>query len=313
MQVMGNSKGRAVYECNLPENYRRSQTDSAMEQFIRGKYEARKWMSKDWVPPAISTADLIIDDDKSKSSSGASTNKIKLKTNSANVFNINQSPSSSNSKSSKQEDKSPASSTANKDPVLLDFEFHSSVSTANPTSITSNNTVKNEEIDFFKTTADNSNTPSLFENFDGLTFDHQSTQIKSPELISPTLATNQSSSSSNPTNELEQINFNVNLDNTNLNKSKIDKQSILALYNNGVPRASSMQSFTTPQPQQQQQHQQQQQQQLFNQQNKMPFNNQPSAVASGNIGGGLINLDQTFLKPQHSQQFQNSFQVNNVS
>lgn len=28
MQVMGNSKARAVYECNLSENFRRSQTDS---------------------------------------------------------------------------------------------------------------------------------------------------------------------------------------------------------------------------------------------------------------------------------------------
>jgi stromal membrane-associated protein len=303
MQIMGNSKGRAVYECNLPENYRRSQTDSAMEQFIRGKYEARKWMSKDWVPPTISTADLMIDDDKSKSSSGVSTNKIKLKTNS-NVFNINQSPTSTSSKPSKQEQKSPNSTTVYKDPVLLDFEFHSSVNST--ASTTTSNTVKKEEIDFFKTTTDNSTTPNLFENFDGLTFDHQSSQIKSPELISPTPITTQSSS--NPTNELEQINFNVNLDN---NKSKIDKQSILALYNNGVPRASSMQSFTNTNTNTQQQ---QQQQQLFNQQNKMPFNNQSSTVGASSGGGvgGLINLDQTFLKPQHSQQFQNSFQVNNV-
>jgi stromal membrane-associated protein len=309
MQVMGNSKGRAVYECNLPENYRRSQTDSAMEQFIRGKYEARKWMSRDWVPPSISTADLILDDDKSKTSSGASANKIKLKTNS-NIFNINQSPTSISSKPSKQEEKSPASTTAvNKDPVLLDFEFHSSNNSNVPITATSNKPVKNEEIDFFKTTTDSSNTPNLFENFDGLTFDHQSTHVKSQDLISPTPNTTQLAS--NPTNELEQINFNVNLDNTNLNKSKIDKQSILALYNNGVPRASSMQSFSNPNVQQQQQQQQQNQHQLFNQQNKMPFNNQPSAAGVGN--GGLINLDQTFLKPQHSQQFQNSFQVNNVS
>ena len=53
MQAMGNSKARAVYECNLPDNFRRSQTDSAMEQFIRQKYEQRKYIAKEWIPPNI--------------------------------------------------------------------------------------------------------------------------------------------------------------------------------------------------------------------------------------------------------------------
>ena len=53
MQAMGNSRGRAVYEANLSDNFRRSQNDSAMEQFIRGKYEARKWIAKEWIPPSI--------------------------------------------------------------------------------------------------------------------------------------------------------------------------------------------------------------------------------------------------------------------
>ena len=26
---------------------------TAMEQFIRGKYEARKWIAKEWIPPSI--------------------------------------------------------------------------------------------------------------------------------------------------------------------------------------------------------------------------------------------------------------------
>ena len=50
---MGNSRARAVYEANLSDNFRRSQNDSAMEQFIRGKYEARKWIAKEWIPPSI--------------------------------------------------------------------------------------------------------------------------------------------------------------------------------------------------------------------------------------------------------------------
>ena len=31
---MGNSKGRAVYEANLPSDYRRPTSDQAMEAFI---------------------------------------------------------------------------------------------------------------------------------------------------------------------------------------------------------------------------------------------------------------------------------------
>jgi hypothetical protein len=51
---MGNSKARAVYEANLPDNYKRPQTDSPLEQFIRAKYEQRKWIAKEWIPPNIS-------------------------------------------------------------------------------------------------------------------------------------------------------------------------------------------------------------------------------------------------------------------
>lgn len=50
---MGNSKAKAIYECNLTDNYRRSNSDSAMEQFIRGKYETRKWIDKNWVPSVV--------------------------------------------------------------------------------------------------------------------------------------------------------------------------------------------------------------------------------------------------------------------
>jgi len=45
---MGNSRARAVYEAYLPENFRRPQTDSALETFIRAKYEHKKYIAK-WV------------------------------------------------------------------------------------------------------------------------------------------------------------------------------------------------------------------------------------------------------------------------
>ena len=43
---MGNSRARAVYEAYLPENFRRPQTDSPLESFIRAKYEHKKYIAK---------------------------------------------------------------------------------------------------------------------------------------------------------------------------------------------------------------------------------------------------------------------------
>ncbi|CAF3190361.1 unnamed protein product [Rotaria sp. Silwood2] len=60
MQVMGNNRARAVYEANLPTGFRRPQTDSSLESFIRAKYEQRRWLAKEWIPPEITVPiDLI--------------------------------------------------------------------------------------------------------------------------------------------------------------------------------------------------------------------------------------------------------------
>jgi hypothetical protein len=74
VQAMGNNRGRAVYEANMPAGFRRPQTDSyvskgrqprfplrricprALETFIRSKYEQRKWIAKDWIPPEITVS-----------------------------------------------------------------------------------------------------------------------------------------------------------------------------------------------------------------------------------------------------------------
>lgn len=48
---MGNSRARAVYEANLPDSFRRPQNDSSLEAFIRAKYEQKKYIAKEWVPP----------------------------------------------------------------------------------------------------------------------------------------------------------------------------------------------------------------------------------------------------------------------
>ncbi|EFX75853.1 hypothetical protein DAPPUDRAFT_55584 [Daphnia pulex] len=46
LQQMGSSRARAVYEANLPDSFRRPQTDSTLEGFIRTKYEAKNHIAK---------------------------------------------------------------------------------------------------------------------------------------------------------------------------------------------------------------------------------------------------------------------------
>ena len=50
MQQMGNSRGRAVYEARLPEDFRRPQSDQQMDTFIRSKYEKKKYIALEWTP-----------------------------------------------------------------------------------------------------------------------------------------------------------------------------------------------------------------------------------------------------------------------
>lgn len=53
LQQMGNSRARAVYEAQLPDGFRRPQTDAALESFIRAKYEQKKYVAKEWVPSPL--------------------------------------------------------------------------------------------------------------------------------------------------------------------------------------------------------------------------------------------------------------------
>jgi stromal membrane-associated protein len=66
MQEMGNSRARAVYEANIPETFRRPQTDSALEAYIRSKYEQKKYIAREWVPPKPTIPKEWFDDDKDK-------------------------------------------------------------------------------------------------------------------------------------------------------------------------------------------------------------------------------------------------------
>lgn len=57
---MGNSRARAVYEANLPDSFRRPQNDTSLEAFIRAKYEQKKYIAKEWVPPPMPKVNWLI-------------------------------------------------------------------------------------------------------------------------------------------------------------------------------------------------------------------------------------------------------------
>lgn len=66
---MGNEKARQVYEHDLPAQFRRPTNDQQMEQFIRSKYEQKRYIQRDFVYPRIDVSDL-------PRSSGQSAKKI---------------------------------------------------------------------------------------------------------------------------------------------------------------------------------------------------------------------------------------------
>lgn len=63
VQRMGNSRARAIYEANLPDDFRRPQTDTALESFIRAKYEHKKYIAQDYVDPGPPAPAFDIDEE----------------------------------------------------------------------------------------------------------------------------------------------------------------------------------------------------------------------------------------------------------
>uniref|UniRef100_A0A3B4BU97 Arf-GAP domain-containing protein n=1 Tax=Pygocentrus nattereri TaxID=42514 RepID=A0A3B4BU97_PYGNA len=61
VQSMGNTKARQLYEAHLPDNFRRPQTDQAVEFFIRDKYEKKKYYDKNAVNDSVKREDIQID------------------------------------------------------------------------------------------------------------------------------------------------------------------------------------------------------------------------------------------------------------
>ncbi|XP_062375234.1 stromal membrane-associated protein 1 isoform X4 [Sardina pilchardus] len=61
VQDMGNTRARQLYEAHLPENFRRPQTDQAVEFFIRDKYEKKKYYDKNAINGSIKREDVQTD------------------------------------------------------------------------------------------------------------------------------------------------------------------------------------------------------------------------------------------------------------
>ncbi|XP_059471189.1 stromal membrane-associated protein 1 [Neocloeon triangulifer] len=80
LQQMGNSRARAVYEANLPDNFRRPQHDSSLESFIRAKYEQKKYIAKEWVPPPLQKVnwDKEIEESRKKKEKKSSSSATKV-------------------------------------------------------------------------------------------------------------------------------------------------------------------------------------------------------------------------------------------
>lgn len=66
MQRMGNSRARAIYEANLPDDFRRPQSDTSLESFIRAKYEHKKYIAQDYVDPGPPQPAFNIDEELKK-------------------------------------------------------------------------------------------------------------------------------------------------------------------------------------------------------------------------------------------------------
>lgn len=58
MRVMGNERARQVYEHDLPAQFRRPTNDQQMEQFIRSKYEQKRYILRDFAYPTVNASEL---------------------------------------------------------------------------------------------------------------------------------------------------------------------------------------------------------------------------------------------------------------
>lgn len=238
MQSMGNSKGRSIYEANLPETFRRSQTDSAMEQFIRNKYEQKKWIDKEWRQESVVVPTELKEDDSGRDKrKSKNDNKINLDS----AFNSMKIDSSKTKKSSKAAANLPQTQKVEtkNESTLLDFGSNDVFQSNNST----NQQQSENQLDLFNLGSavapapnENNNAPLFEVDFDNNfstgvdSTDNQAKVVEKPATTN-TISNDSdfnslliSSSSTQPS---------IGSATTGGNKC-LDKNSILALYSQGT-------------------------------------------------------------------------------
>lgn len=126
VQRMGNSRARAIYEANLPDDFRRPQTETALESFIRAKYEHKKYIAHNYVDPGPPEPAFNVEEELKKakelkrSKLSGSSNKPMLTVSNSISSSISQ---------DKVKPKTPVTASANKSAMadLLDLDFGDSL------------------------------------------------------------------------------------------------------------------------------------------------------------------------------------------
>uniref|UniRef100_A0A6G1SCF4 Stromal membrane-associated protein 1 n=1 Tax=Aceria tosichella TaxID=561515 RepID=A0A6G1SCF4_9ACAR len=143
VQRMGNSRARAIYEANLPDDFRRPQTETALESFIRAKYEHKKYIAHNYVDPGPPEPAFNVEEELKKSKEQK---KSKLGGNSnKSMVSVSNSIASSILTQDKVKAKSASNNNnngANKSALvdLLDLDFGDGLSKQQPAQAPANNT-----------------------------------------------------------------------------------------------------------------------------------------------------------------------------
>lgn len=232
LQQMGNSRARAVYEALLSDNFRRPQTDSGLESFIRAKYEQKKYIAREWIqPPPITKVDWDkeieeeIENQKRKKKSTSTTATIsepsKLSPSPANISIPAPLPKPSSPKTPRFEMKKAATSVNSMDLLGLDTSTPSVILAASPVPacVPKAATLIGDSFDFFANVSSKSDIATV------------------PQKNNETVMSNSHVTS---LKQEEDDFFNQkNIDN-GAEKAKMTKDNILALYGNAP-------SYTPPQ------------------------------------------------------------------
>jgi len=247
MQCMGNSRGRAVYEAGVPDHFKRPTSDSGLEQFIRAKYEKKKYIMKDWVatkPPDLPEGwQTLIEQEKvAKSRDGKP--------------QMNLSPSNTTPTSAKQQVNLITSTSSGR----INSSSKASVAlTQNTTStsskVTSSVVASSSSVDLLgglitsSTSSQNIDDDDMFSNF---------VSAPAPTLISssvtPSASTNSLTNTSTPASNLEEDFFNqvsvssssgVGSNGGPGETSKMSNSSIMALFSS-VPQSKGPTMIASP-------------------------------------------------------------------